>query len=124
MFESKYCSYHVVNRKDAFHAASITDCPYCEIDRLTAMLAERDAEIKGLEEHLQLLREHHNKQLSASQQECERLKEELEASDWAGEQACKAIEKARKQAAREALQFIDPVTAIHAKRYFGLEGEG
>lgn len=34
MSDSKYCSYHAVDRKEAFHAASITGCPYCEIDRL------------------------------------------------------------------------------------------
>lgn len=39
--------------------------------------------------------------------EVEGLKEELEASDWVGEQACKAIEQARKQAAREILQLLD-----------------
>lgn len=38
MSESKYCSYHAVDRKEAFHAASITACPYCEIDRLKAEL--------------------------------------------------------------------------------------
>lgn len=40
MSESNYCSYHAVDRKEAFHAASITACPYCEIDRLKRELEE------------------------------------------------------------------------------------
>ena len=46
MFESKYCSYHSLNRKEAFQAASTTDCPYCEIDRLTAQIGELNAEVE------------------------------------------------------------------------------
>ena len=72
-------------------------------------------------------------QLAASQQQVAELQQEVERLKtfrWIqteSYEAVAAVEDARKQAAREALQFIDPVTAIHAihaKRYFGLEGEG
>lgn len=40
MSECKYCSFHAVNRKESYHAPSITDCPYCEIDRLKVELEQ------------------------------------------------------------------------------------
>ena len=30
----KFCLTHKEKRRDAFRAASVTDCPYCEIERL------------------------------------------------------------------------------------------
>ena len=67
------------------------------------------------------------KQLADSQQECDRLKEELEASDWVGEQACKAIESAIKITARECIEAIEKQhgglgLAFTLRQRYGLEG--
>ena len=67
------------------------------------------------------------KQLADSQQECDRLKEELEASDWVGEQACKAIESAIKITARECIEAIEKQhgglgLAFTLRQRYGLDG--
>ena len=67
------------------------------------------------------------KQLADSQQECDRLKEELEASDWVGEQACKAIESAIKKTAMECIEAIEKQhgglgLAFTLRQRYGLEG--
>lgn len=67
------------------------------------------------------------KQLTDSQQECDRLKEELEASDWVGEQACKAIESAIKITARECIEAIEKQhgglgLAFTLRQRYGLDG--
>lgn len=67
------------------------------------------------------------KQLADSQQECDRLKKELEASDWVGEQACKAIESAIKITARECIEAIEKQhgglgLAFTLRQRYGLDG--
>ena len=80
---------------DVLHAIPISHPIAVEIDRLTEELAD-------------------------SQQECDRLKEELEASDWVGEQACKAI-------ASECIEAIEKQhgvlgLAFTLRQRYGLDG--
>ena len=87
-----------------------------EIERLTAELAERDEQLLQMQSAAIDL----TKQLADSQQECDRLKEELEASDWVGEQACKAI-------ASECIEAIEKQhgvlgLAFTLRQRYGLDG--
>lgn len=96
-----------------------------QVKRLESQLAERDAEIeqwKAEYAKVNQVRNEQDEQLAASQQECERLKEEIHHYEEQGLWIPEREEEARKQAIREALQFIDPITAIHVKLHFGLEG--
>lgn len=78
---------------------------YNVIIRLTALLAERDAEIeqwKAEYAKVNQVRNEQDEQLAASQQECERLKAELGAIGYKTLAVIK--EEVRKQAAREILE--------------------
>ena len=86
-------------------------------------LKERVSENKELYGHWQ----NTLNQLADSQQEFDRLKEELEASDWVCEQACKAIESAIKKTARECIEAIEKQhgglgLAFTLRQRYGLEG--
>lgn len=66
-------------------------------------------------------------EIARLQQECDRLKKELEASDWVGEQACKAIGSAIKKTARECIEAIEKQhgglgLAFTLRQRYGLEG--
>ena len=110
-------------------------CQKCELDGMLseahkkgweqakAELAERDEQLLQMQNAAIDL----TKQLADSQQECDRLKEELEASDWVGEQACKAIESAIKRTARECIEAIEKQhgglgLAFTLRQRYGLEG--
>lgn len=136
MFESKYCSYHAVNRKEAFLAASTTDCPFCEINRLTAQLVERDDvlsarfnENKELYMHWQQALTENTTlrtQLAECEKEVERLKEVQGICEICEVEAIKHADKSRKQAAMECLERIKYQSYYQLeewlKKHFGLEG--